>query len=975
MELSSGWRGVRYLAFGASILLIVSMLWAITSVSSAAAAVGDPFGAQRPTVLVAQSPAGEGTNLYRAETANDGSFGFFPEGTDSSGLYNAISWRPADGYVYGMVVEAIGAIPSGSLIRIGEGGAVTRVGTARYSHTGDPGRQYAWYAGAFSPDDGFLYVADGGGANNPVTVIDVSSGAVVRTFDLSPAIAAGQDFEFLGGYLWSMTATGAVQRIDVATGAVTVFAAVGPADSGGYGGAWRFGNGNLGFSGNDTGDIVQLQIADPASAAPAFSIVAVSPGPSSANNDGTAIPGDPVDLSIVKSGPAQFTPGEQIAYTLTVTNEGGGESSGWHVTDSMPTGLVAQSATGTAGSSCSIAGGGQDISCHGGRLSVGQSVTITVVVGTDAATVTPCITNVADVLGNESDPDPADNRSQSTSCTPGELVVVKSVNPSSGSPVGVGQSVTYTVALQNIGGSPVSVAQDDVIAGVLDDAVIVDEPVSSDPALSVTAISAGRFSISGTLAALQTVSISYTVRVLPDSERGDDLLANFVVASGGTPPAVCAAGDLLCTQNPVAGYSIVKSASAPSAVPGDVITYSITVSNTGRVDYSAADPASFVDDLTDVLDDATYNGDASSGAVFTAPQLSWEGALPIGGTVVVRYSVTVDESNPGDLQLTNTVAPTGIGGECASPTGCTTVTPIGSYTIAKTVDADTARPGQKVTYTITVTNTGRLDYTEGAPASFTDDLSGVLDDATYDDDATQGAVVLGDTLFWSGALPVESTVQIRYSVTVDESRAGDRMLHNVAIPTGPEGSCAGTCRTATAVMSYAVTKTASVSEVDPGGTVMYTITVKNTGRADYTDVDPASFTDDLTRALTQADYNRDADSGAVFASPVISWAGPLEVGGSVSITYSMTVKPGASGHLLNVVVTPPSSGGNCGESTRNPDCRVTTPISPVGAQVSTGGHTASSLAKAGWTGLIWISVFLACTIGLIIGRARRRARL
>ena len=51
-----------------------------------------------------------------------------------------------------------------------------------------------------------------------------------------------------------------------------------------------------------------------------------------------------------------------------------------------------------------------------------------------------------------------------------------------------------------------------------------------------------------------------------------------------------------------------------------------------------------------------------------------------------------------------------------------------ALTIVKTADAATAVPGQNVTYTITITNTGQTPYTG---ATVTDSLAGVLDDAAY----------------------------------------------------------------------------------------------------------------------------------------------------------------------------------------------------------------------------------------------------
>ncbi|WP_410594540.1 hypothetical protein, partial [Bacillus sp. SIMBA_074] len=70
--------------------------------------------------------------------------------------------------------------------------------------------------------------------------------------------------------------------------------------------------------------------------------------------------------------------------------------------------------------------------------------------------------------------------------------------------------------------------------------------------------------------------------------------------------------------------------------------------------------------------------------------------------------------------------------------------------MAKTVDSTHSAPGTKLTYTITVTNTGGADYTTASPARFTDDLSAVLDDASYGKDATGGATYAAPVLSWSG---------------------------------------------------------------------------------------------------------------------------------------------------------------------------------------------------------------------------------
>ncbi|MFR0656897.1 hypothetical protein SB719_20340, partial [Pantoea sp. SIMBA_079] len=89
-----------------------------------------------------------------------------------------------------------------------------------------------------------------------------------------------------------------------------------------------------------------------------------------------------------------------------------------------------------------------------------------------------------------------------------------------------------------------------------------------------------------------------------------------------------------------------------------------------------------------------------------------------------------------------------------------------------------------------------------------------------------------------------ATQVITYSVTVKNPDNGDHVLTNAVVPDGPGGDCAtaGGCTTTTAVRSYTATKTADTNVVNPGGVITYTVTLVNTGTADYTAATPATFT-------------------------------------------------------------------------------------------------------------------------------------
>jgi hypothetical protein len=144
------------------------------------------------------------------------------------------------------------------------------------------------------------------------------------------------------------------------------------------------------------------------------------------------------------------------------------------------------------------------------------------------------------------------------------------------------------------------------------------------------------------------------------------------------------------TVTPVAQYLVAKKASTSSARAGDTVTYTITVTNTGQADYPAADPARFIDDLHDVLDDAVYNHDAAStpgGTVtYAKPRLRWSGALGVGDVAKITYTVTIDDPDRGDGRLHNVVTtptqPDGVeAANCStdsSDVSCQTETAVGS---------------------------------------------------------------------------------------------------------------------------------------------------------------------------------------------------------------------------------------------------------------------------------------------------------
>lgn len=135
-----------------------------------------------------------------------------------------------------------------------------------------------------------------------------------------------------------------------------------------------------------------------------------------------------------------------------------------------------------------------------------------------------------------------------------------------------------------------------------------------------------------------------------------------VIPAGSTAATLTlrTSGDTYLAQQlafsvPVPDIEITKAADVSRAGPGDRVTYTVTIRNVGGAPHP---DVRYTDDLSDVLDDAAYHGDAHTdgGALGSGKGvLSWAGAVPVGATYHVRYSVVVNDPLTGDHRLHNAV--------------------------------------------------------------------------------------------------------------------------------------------------------------------------------------------------------------------------------------------------------------------------------------------------------------------------------
>ena len=157
------------------------------------------------------------------------------------------------------------------------------------------------------------------------------------------------------------------------------------------------------------------------------------------------------DLKVTKDDtPDPVNAGENITYTITVTNDGPGDASGVTLQDILPAGVIFVSSAPTQGS-CSEDSG--TVSCDLGTLALDGSLTVDIVV--TAPSVAGSISNEVAVSGDETDPDNSNNSAIIDTLVllalPNtDLAVGKNDTPD---PVNAGENITYTVTVTNNGPS------------------------------------------------------------------------------------------------------------------------------------------------------------------------------------------------------------------------------------------------------------------------------------------------------------------------------------------------------------------------------------------------------------------------------------------------------------------------------------------------------------------------------------------
>ena len=412
----------------------------------------------------------------------------------------------------------------------------------------------------------------------------------------------------------------------------------------------------------------------------------------------------------------------------------------------------------------------------------------------------------------------------------------------------VGDTLTYTIKLTNNGNADGTVTvTDEIPAGTtLVEKSITNNGVESNGTITWTDVE---------VKAGDTVEVSFKVTINSDTKTS---VTNKAVIDGNKPTEE--------VETKVANITGAKSVDKSTAKVGDTLTYTIILTNSGNADGTVTVTDEIPTGTTLVADSITANGSYNE----ENKTITWTDVkVEAGKTAEVSFKVTIN--NDTKTSVTNKAVIDG-----NKPTE-EVETRIANITGAKSVDKSTAKVGDTLTYTITLTNSGNAD----GKVTVTDEIP---TGTRIKDENTTGYNKETNTMTWSNvevkANGGTATLTLEVVVKDDTTDTVKNVakIDNKEIPEKPE----------TTVANITGTKTVDKAEAKVGDTLTYTITLTNSGNADGT----VTVTDEIPTGTRIKDENT---TGYNKATNTMIWSDvEVKAGKSVELTLEVVVEGGVS---------------------------------------------------------------------------------
>jgi uncharacterized repeat protein (TIGR01451 family) len=377
-----------------------------------------------------------------------------------------------------------------------------------------------------------------------------------------------------------------------------------------------------------------------------------------------------VSLTMVKSlASGTGTPGGTVVYDLGVVNSGTQDSGPVTLSETVPANT---SWAGGGGWSCSGAGAGSSCSLAVGNVAAGggsASAQFAVVV---ASLLPAGVTSIANMACADAPGAPGTNHSCSTATIPTTgmpLLAVHKTVAGTGAP---GSRLVYSIAVQNTGNQgAANVTVSEAVPGLT---TFVAAGSSAAWVCAGTAAGSSCTAAIASLPAGASTVLTYVVAIASPLPASASVVTNLACAAAAGVPSACGATSIPTTGQP--SLHLAKSYTGAAVLPGAVLPFTLTVSNSGNQDVGAAVLTETVPALSSFdagASDVRWSCAAAAAGSSCTLDL---GSLPAGTSQAVAFAVRAAAALPAAAVIANAACVTGFSLLPESAAGGTLRTPL-----------------------------------------------------------------------------------------------------------------------------------------------------------------------------------------------------------------------------------------------------------------------------------------------------------
>lgn len=628
-------------------------------------------------------------------------------------------------------------------------------------------------------------------------------------------------------------------------------------------------------------------------------------------------------VKVVKTGPTSIAAGENVVYTITLTNDGPSDAPNVQLQDIVPAAVLRTTWSTTANGAVVISGAtgtGNNVQLVASiPAGAGNNVIVTIRGTVDSSFTGTSLVNTATATPAGKDPVTA---TTTAAVTNKPNILVGKAGPTAAR---AGDSVIYTITVRNTGPSVASnmTIADNLPTG-LSGSTWTASVAGTGTTVSATSGTGTAINITGTLPPGVNNVITLVIRTRIDADFTGANITNTVTVTPAGQPAVQSIAPT--TVSRVADLVVLKSGPA-NAVAGDSIFYTITVRNNGP---SNAAGIQITDNMPAELTGASWSATTSGTGVTITPasgngNISALATIPANAgtvTILVRGKIAPGTNSMAITNSATAVPPAGV--TDPSPATGVVVTNLSKeadLVIVKTGPANKAA-GEPISYELKITNRGPSTVTGAAiqdvlPSSITNISATVATDGA----ATVSPVTVnGQMVSLTATIPPGSGDAVRVTINGIVNPAASGRIVNTASVTAPadvhetdpstNSSEIGT--DVTTKVGILISKSGPAS-VNVGDEIVYTMELSNNGPSNANGV---LVTDAVPAGIDPATWSWTATVQGVAGVSATSGTGNISVtanvggasSGKVIFTARGRVNAGASGSIVNTVVA--SFGGD-----------------------------------------------------------------